>query len=229
MSQFTKETLRYFDDAFKNRKREGWYAKNESRYQDHVLRPMSSLVERIGIELGDDFPGLEFDPRKISKPTFRKNKVPADGTLVKSEATAFFAEPQTSMFEWNPGIYLSFGRAETVLGLGLYMVSSRQLKRIRQQVTRDPGPVTRILGEKSLRKHWGALQGERYVRFPRDYSPEQPGAEYLWYKQFYLGKTGSPEELVGKTFVPSTLRALRAAAPFLSWVRETVGVYQRLE
>lgn len=226
-AKFSAETFKYFDGAVKNRKKEEWFRKNESLYRDHVLAPFTILIQRIDLEIGDSFPKLSFEPRKIMKPLYRKNNIPDDGTVVKPQASAFFSETATSMYEWNPGVYFSFGESENILGLGLYMMSSRQIKLLRRAISDNPDEISELLNNKKLKSLWGELQGEKYVRFPKEYDPNAPGSEYLWFKQFYLGKELTRKVVTSKTFFDDTVERLKVAAPFLSWVRSTVGTYSK--
>lgn len=225
-AKFTPKTFKYLDEAYKNKKKLAWFEKNEELYQESVKEPFGILLRRIDLEIGEMFPGLPFNPKKLSQPTYRKNNIPSDGTVVKPNAWAFVSEKESSMYEWNPGIYLSLSKDENVMGVGLYMMSSRQIKLLRRAIINHPEKARAIIEDKKFKKVWGGLQGERYVRFPKEYDPEAPGAEYLWHKQFYVSQTLTRKDVTSAKFADKVVNDLKVAAPFLNWIREVVGKYQ---
>ncbi len=225
-AKFTPKTFKYLDEAYKNKKKLPWFEKNEENYLENVKEPFGILLRRLDLEIGDKFPKFSFDPKKLSKPTYRKNNIPQDGTVVKPNAWAFVAETATSMYEWNPGVYLSLAKDENVMGVGLYMMSSRQLKLLRRAIINHPEKARAIIEDKKFKKVWGPLQGDKYVRFPKEYDPEVPGAEYLWFKQFYVSQTLTRKEITSPKFADKVVNDLKVAAPFLNWIREVVGKYQ---
>lgn len=151
--------------------------------------------------------------------------------LVRASANFFLTEKQTSIFEWNPGLYMQLGdeKIDNVIGMGLYGPSSRQIKRLRAAFAADYRTVDRLLGDKKLRKYWGGPADEKYVRFPKDYSPEQPGAEYIWYKQFYLRREFTRREVLATNFAETVLRSFEAGLPLFAWIRQAIGTYDRIE
>lgn len=223
--KFNKKTFEYFDGAVKNRKNLKWFERNQDLYLEHVKEPFSILIKKCELDLSDLYPGISFET-KVSQPTYRKNKIPVDGTVIKQNAWVFFAEKATSMFEMNPGIYISIGHEENILGCGVYMPSSRQIKLLRSWITNHPERAKKIIEDKKFKKVWGDLGGEKYKRFPKEYDPEAPGAEYLWYKQFFVGQELKRSEVISKDFTKKVLSDLKVAAPFLNWTREVVGKYR---
>ncbi len=221
---FSKKTFEYFEGAVKNRKSLKWFEKNQERYLEYVSRPFEIFIKKCEIELSDFFPGISFDV-KVSRPIYRKNKIPLDGTIIKPNAYVFFAEKATSMYEMNPGIYFSVGAEENILGAGLYMPSSRQIKLLRAWIMKHPEQARELFEDKKFKKMWEGLAGDRYKRFPKDYDPEASGAEYLWFKQFYVAKKFRPADVVKKDFCPNMFTALKACSPFLNQTRHIVGKY----
>lgn len=226
---FTKKTFQYFELAQKNRKNKKWFEKNHDLYVETVKTPFAHLITKLKKNLSSELPGIQFNPKKISQPLFRANRIPEDGSIIKTHAHFHAAEKALSMFETNPGLYLSVGHNpnETVTGLGLYMVSGRQLSLIRTAIDQDPEEFAEIMANKKFKKPWKGLGGEKYVRFPKGFNPESEGAKYLWHKQYYVGQDLTKSKLIQKSFADDFSKDCVAALPFLKWLRKTVGTYQR--
>ena len=225
---FTKESFLYFDQAKRNKKSQKWFDANKDRYQEFVRAPFSHLIKRVQTELASELPRINIDPKKISQPCFRANRIPEDGTLIKPQSTVYLCEKPTSMFEWNPGIYFSIGQAEEdcLVGLGLYMVSGRQMSRLRDGLEKDFEEVDSILSSSKFKSKWGGLRGEKYKRFPKGFDETSPAAKYLWHRQFFLGQDLTRSQICSKKFAETLCKDLKVAVPLLQWIRKSVGVYQ---
>lgn len=227
---FTRKTFAYFDGARRHGSDRAWFEAHKGQYAEHVEVPFTHLILSLKEQLADVLPGIVFSPRRISKPLKRQSKdKDKQGPLLRHKAAAFFAETATSMFESNPGIYLSFGANEddNLCGCGLYMPSSRQFKELRPRFGTEHAALRRILQNKAFRRHWSGLSGDRYKRFPKDFDETAPGSEYLWQKQFFIGRTPSREDVLQPDFIERTVEAMAAAVPFLTWTRNAAGVYRK--
>jgi uncharacterized protein (DUF2461 family) len=233
-SLFHRQTFRYFVDAKKNfvkgKNKKDWFSQNLFKYETHVKEPFGFLLREIEHRLGPRLSRIDIHPRKLSRPLRPKGKADEIG-LVRASAMFYLSEKQTSIFEWNPGLYMQLGdeKIDNVIGMGLYGPSSRQIKRLRAAFVKDFSTVDQILRDRKLRKYWGSPAPEKYVRFPKDYSPEDPAAKYLWYKQFYLRRQFTRQEVLASNFAETVLRSFEAGLPFLAWIRNAIGVYDRME
>lgn len=224
---FNKKTFTYFNGAVKHKNSKAWFEKNQELYQENVHKPMEAMVAKLAEEFGKDLPKIDILPRKISRP-IKRNQDPESG-LLRSNSFISLAEKTTSMFESNPGIYFSVGLEPygNILGIGLYQVSSRQMSLLRNGVTSDYSAFHKIITSKKLKSRLGGLSGETYKRFPKGYSEEQEGAEYLWHKQFFLSRELTQAQIFSQNFESEILKDIEVAIPFLQWTRKTVGTYKK--
>lgn len=227
-SLFSRKTFQYFDLAKKNKKKKDWFTKNQELYETAVKEPYSILIREMEHRFADRLPRIVLSPRKISRPLRPKGKAEEHG-YVKAGSMFFLSEKQTSMFEWNPGIYMHLGdeKDDNVIGMGLYGPSSRQIKRLRKALVADHKTMDKILADRKLKKYWGGLAPEMYKRFPRDYTEDVPGAKYLWYKQFFLRQQFNRKQVLAKDFAEHVLRSFEAGLPLFAWIREAIGIYNK--
>jgi len=225
---FTRKTFKYFDTALEHRHDEGWFQANRSFYEDVVKAPMTELVESLDKALGHKFKKIKFSSRSIANPRVPVNRRRENGS-VKDFTKLHFCQKRSSVFEWNPGIYIHFGskEQETFFAGGLYMVSSRQMKEYREKVYHDYQSLDRLLRRKSFKDSWGTIQGETYKRFPRDFDQNHPSSKHLWRKQLYFSKTPTRTQMIRKDFIPQITEDFKASADLLNWIIETVGVYRK--
>lgn len=226
-AQFTNKTFQYFDLASKNKNNEKWFLKNKSLYENEVKEPFSILIQQLDLRFGDKLSGIDINPKKISRPLSPKNKQEAGQEVVKSQAHVSLSEKKSSLFEWNPGLYIQVGKNENYLGSGLYMVSSRQIKLMRRAIVTNFDQFHALLQDKKLKKRWGSLIGDKYVRFPKDFDETHPSAQYIYHKQFFLGQEPTRKEVTDKKFFQRVGDDMELSLPFLQWIRKTVGTYEK--
>lgn len=238
---FSAASFSYFDGAATHPHDRPWFETHRASYDAHVAAPFAALVLRMHDILGDELPDIEFAPKKITRP-IRRNAggarpsgaagggpaFLAEPPAVRSNATAFFSIPATSRFEMNPGFYVSIGAREddNVCGVGLYMPSSRQMKLLRPSIVAEAATLGSFLADPAVRRRWDGLAGERYQRFPKGFDENGPGAAYLWHKQFFLSRKFTRTGAARRDFAASVADDFALAAPFLRWLKETVGVYR---
>lgn len=230
MPLFTRKTFQYFDAAKKNNKKKEWLKPNRDTFEKEVRGPLAALLEEMSHRFSHKVPKVDFSSRKISRPLRSARRAEKHG-WVRASGSFYLAEKSESFFEWNPGIFFQVGdeKEDNMIGVGLYTPSSRQLKCLRAALVRDHKALDRILKSAKLKKYWGGLAEERYKRFPKDFSPDHPAAKYLWHKQLILLRHFTRREVVAKDFASEVLRSYEAALPFLAWVREAAGVYDRAQ
>ncbi len=223
---FSKKTFDYFKAASNDGYSKEWFEERRESYDQFVKAPMAQLIEMVQKSHAKKLSLIDISPKKVTRPVRTRSKVPG-APIVKDFSFFTLWEKNKSMFEWNPGIHFQVGHKpdDCMLGVGLYMMSSRQMHRLRDGFVKDFKLVDKLLSDKKLLKHFGEVSGEKFVRFPRGFDVDHPSAKYLWYKQFYLNRNFSKKETQAKDFFENVNEMIGVSLPFLQWVRKTVGVY----
>lgn len=226
---FSRKTFQFLDAAHKNQHNPKWFEKNKDLYLEAVRTPMSELLLAIRENLQSDLPRIPIHPKSVSRPIRPKNKVTPEAGPIKNFSHFTLWEKRTSLYEYNPGIHFQVGalKDDNFIGLGLYMVSSRQMSLMRAAVTDDFETLHNMLTQTKIKKTWGTLQGDTFKRFPKGYDPDLLQNQYLWHKQFYFGRTLKRSEVLEKKFISSMIRDLKVGMPFFKWIREAVGTYTK--
>ncbi len=225
--KFSEQTFKYFDLAKKHKFKKEWFEKNQAMYEDHVKVPLTHYIQLLKLELGPELKRIPIDTKKITRPLRPSNKAQDLGWL-KDHTHVTLWENKTSIFEWNPAIHFQLGTKpdDNLIGVGLYMVSSRQIYKFRDAAFTDYVNLDEIVEDKKFISRWGQDFGEKYKRFPKGYEQDHPAAKYLWYKQFYVGRNFTRKQVISPKFIPNTIEDLKLAMPFFHWIRKAVGTYQ---
>jgi uncharacterized protein (TIGR02453 family) len=227
-SHFSEKTFQYFERAHRNRFKKDWFEKNRILYEEHVREPFARIVEKISDELSPDLPRIIIDPKKITRPLRPSNRAEENG-FIKNHSHCTIWEKKSSLFEWNPAIHIQFGKKEddNLYGIGLYMVSSRQMSLMRARLSENYEEFDAIIEDPLFKRSWGGLAGDTYKRFPRGYDAEDERCKYLWHKQFYVGRELSRKQVQSKGLASKIIKDLKVAMPFFKWIRKTVGTYRK--
>lgn len=225
--RFSDKTFKYFKLAKKNKNNKEWFLKNKTNYEENVKKPFEQLVLSMQKELQKDLPRIQISTKSISRPLRPSNR--AENGVVKNFIAINLAEKKTSMFEWNPGIYIHIcdNEDENFLGLGLYMVSSRQMSLMRTKIAEDFETINTILSDKKFKKAWKGILGEKMKKPPKGFPINQEYSDLLMHKQFYIGQKIKNSDIVKKDFIKKAVQDLKIAMPYLNWVRNTVGTYKK--
>jgi len=227
--KFTIHTFKYFDAASANRNSKSWFENNQELYLNNVRLPFAHLVSKIDKAFSSELPRIKVDPKSITRPLRPANRVEDQG-WVKDFSFIHLSEKKTSLFEWNPGVQIQFGAKtdDNWMGVGLYLVSGRQMRSVRQALVDDHKVIHQIMNKASFTRAWGkGFAGEKYKRFPRGFDPESPAAPYLWSKQFYVHKQFSRLDVRRRDFQDSLIKDLALAMPLFQWLRKSAGLYKR--
>lgn len=227
-SSFSPKTFEYFKKAKANRSKKEWFIKNKELYETAVRQPFSELILEIQKNFQKDLPRISIDPRGITRPVRPANRA-VEGGVIKTESYITLWEKKTSLFEWNPGIHIQFGISDedNLIGVGLYMVSSRQMSLMRQAIAEDYETIHGILSDRKFKSAWGGLIGEKFVRYPKGFPVDQEYSDLLMHKQFFVSKHFTRKELYNKNFTKKLIKDLKVALPFFQYIRETVGTYKK--
>lgn len=225
--KFTLNTFKYLDLAERNLRNPDWFAQNQQMYLDNVKAPMSFMIDLMDLRLGDYVSGMRFSHRSIANPKVPQNKQ-LDQGFVKDYSRFYLSDKTASLYEMSPGIFFQLGSKVrgSHSGAGLYEVSSRQMKAYRQAIFHDYEKVRRLLLSKKFIKSWGVIRGETYKRFPKDYSPNHPSAEFMWLKQFYFNKPLLRQSVIKKNFINDFVSDLENGIEVFQWIRETVKAHE---
>jgi uncharacterized protein (DUF2461 family) len=226
MSLFNTKTFKYFDDANTHMKSKTWFEKNEALYSKEVKEPFGELLSILDARFSDELDHISISPRNLSKPRRPKNKW-ADKGVNKDFAGFLLAQKKTSLFEWNPGIHFQLGSSkdDNHLGMGLYMVSGRQIKKLRNALLHDFTSLELIINKQSFVECWGDIVGDKYKRLPTNLPENHRAFEYFFFKQFYITRSFTRTEVKRANFPTKVIECIEAGLPLLKWIQKSVGTY----
>jgi uncharacterized protein (TIGR02453 family) len=120
------------------------------------------------------------------------------------------------------GYYLHIDPSEVFLGGGIYMPDGDQLKRIRKAIAERSDEFLSIVKAPSFKRRFGKIEGEQLRRVPQGYDPEHPMADWLRFKQFFVGASFPVARCHSAQFVDDVAKAFQTATPLVRFLNSAV-------
>jgi uncharacterized protein (TIGR02453 family) len=218
---FPKEGITFLRQLKKNNNRE-WFAKHKPEFEDFVKLPMQSLIASLREPMSRIAPEFDVHPKRsmfrIYRDTrFSKNKLP-----YKTHVAAVFH--RKGNWQGSAGYYCHIEPGQVFLGGGIYMPDSAQLKKIRAAIAGRSEEFLSIVGDKSFKRKFGGLEGEKLKRNPLGYRADHPMIEWLKFKQFFTGVEWEEKSCYTPKVVGNIAQIYKDMLPLIRFLNEALGV-----
>lgn len=194
-----KDTFEFLE-ALKNNNNREWFQENKAWYE-RARGNFEMLVAQIisTITSFDDETGY-LDPKRCIFRIYRDTRFSPDKTPYKTHFGAVF---RRQGLDKSSGYYLHLSPEESFLTCGHYMLLPDQLKRIRRGIYDDYETLRSILDDERFKKEIGDLYRDEDMlkRVPNGFDKDNPAAEYMKLKHFYVLKAIPEDKLFGEGFV----------------------------
>jgi uncharacterized protein (TIGR02453 family) len=221
---FTQDLFRFLRDLADHNDRD-WFKANKDRYVESVQEPALEFI-------------LDFAPylHKIS-PHFRADARPVGGSLFRIQRDTRFSKDKTpykthtgiqfrhasAADAHTPGYYLHLEPGNVMAVAGIWRPDQPSLRAIRQAIQDDPGRWRRATRGKSFTAVY-SLEGESYVRPPKDVDPEHPLMDDLKLKDFYGRTRLTQKQATSAGFLDDYARMSRAATPMMHFLCDALQI-----
>lgn len=152
---------------------------------------------------------------------YRDVRFSKDKTPYKNHFGAFFSRGGR---KWEgAGYYLHLEPGKIFAGGGLWAPEPALLKAVRQEIDYDFNGFQTLLADRSFKKYFPKINGERLQKAPQGYAPENPAMEYLKLKSFTVGHELADEVLTGKKAINQVTGVFKALQPFVDFLNRAIG------
>jgi len=207
-------TLKFLKGLEKNNDRE-WFDAHRDDYAtakadfevfaDAVMKAMIPLEPRLEEQHAKDTMFRIFRDVRFSK----------DKTPYKTHFSAYFSKMGK---KWDgAGYYMQVSPGKVFVGAGIWMPQGPLLKAIRQEIDYSYEELQGILSNKTFKKYFPELSGDRLQKVPAGYEADNPAAELLKMKSFIASHTLPETEVLGKDAVKKILALFTAAKPLVDF------------
>lgn len=220
--------LTYLGNLEQNNNRE-WFHTHKTEYQDAVAQ-FEELIEGLMMELGkDDSRILQFKPGELTFKIMRDTRFSHDKSPYNPAFRCHISPGGKLPVPVGDFLFISPG-GRSFLGGGLFADMFKDAtKMVRDYISAHPEQLRRILEDSQFKKHF-TIDGSALKNVPKGYDPENPMAQYLKYKSWYI-EDYFKDELLEDTdaFIEYAVERFRMMRPFNQFLNEALKGFQMPE
>jgi uncharacterized protein (TIGR02453 family) len=221
---FTSEFFGFLSQIKQNNSRE-WFQANKQRYRQDVQEPLLRFIADFAEPLAEIGPRFVADPRPTGGSMFRiyrDVRFSRDKSPYKTHAAAQFRH-QEGRDVHAPGFYLHLEPENVFVGAGLWHPGGPTLAAVRDAIVERPEQWSATLSDPAFAARYD-LGGDRLKRAPRGYDPDHPLVDSLRFKDFVSYQNLTEAEAMSPGFLATVADSFRAAAGFVRFLTEAVGL-----
>lgn len=151
---------------------------------------------------------------------FRDVRFSKDKTPYKTAMGAFFSRGGRKFP--GAGYYIHIEPGKSFAGGGLWMPEGPLLKAVRQEIDYNFDEFSSIINEKSFKKHFKGVDGEKLKTLPQGYTADNPAIEFLKLKSFTAGHAIDDTRVAQKDFLKTCTAIFTAMRPFVDFLNRSL-------
>jgi uncharacterized protein (TIGR02453 family) len=215
-----KPVLSFLRELAKNNNRP-WFEQNRPAYE-RAKGLFEDLVDELILGLGaiEDMRGVT--AKDCVMRIFRDIRFSKDKTPYKANMAASIGPGGKKSYRFQYYLHIEPGDASMIAG-GLHEPESAQINRFRAAISRNPRKFKTIVAEKSFKRYFGEIGGERLKTVPQGYDREHPEIELLRLKEVVAVHHLSDEDVLAPGFAKHVIKACTAMKPLLDYLGSVVG------
>jgi uncharacterized protein (TIGR02453 family) len=217
MAQIKKASISFLKDLQKNNNRE-WFAEHKPRYEaarENIAEFADALMARINeADVLETESGKKSLFRIYRDVRFSKNKDP----YKTSHSGQFKREGKLR----RGGYYYGISPGSTMMGGGFYGMEKNDLKRMREELVMDAGPLREIIANPDFQRIYGEMHGEQLKTAPKGFDKEHPDIDLLRYKQFYAFRNFTDKEVLSAEFIDLAAETHLHLRPFFDYFTDVL-------
>lgn len=215
--KLTNSSFDFLKQLKKNNNRD-WFTVNKDKY----------IAELAHIEVFADALLAEMNKHDVLEtPTGKKSlfRIYRDTRFAKDKTpykTHWAGHLTRATKKRRGGYYFHIEPGNSFVAGGFWAPEPHDLKRIRDEIAYDAGPLRKLLKSKSFVDTFGALQGEQLKTCPKGYENNHPDIDLIKYKQFIVSRKFTDKEVLGNDFLKQVNDTFKKMRPFLDYMSEVL-------
>lgn len=223
---FPAQAMTFYRGLARNNTRE-WFQPRKPIYDEKVKAPMVELVGALNEAMMSFAPDYVTDASKAIYRIYRDTRFSPDKTPYKTQIAASFARRGMEK-HGAAGYYFAISHKGVEVGGGIYMPAPETLLAVRTHIAERHGEFRRLAETSSVKRLFGAVQGEQLARVPKGFRAEHPAADLLRFKQFLLFTTLDAAMVTTPKLFVELEKRFRALTPFLDFLNAPLAAKRRL-
>jgi uncharacterized protein (TIGR02453 family) len=218
---FPKECVGFLKQLKRNNNRE-WFEKHKEEYERNVKAPMLSFIAALQPHFARFAPEFDLNPKRSIFRIYRDVRFSSDKTPYKTHVAAHFVLRGMPKGFIGSGYYIQFEPGEFFVGGGIYLPDGNQLKNIRKAIAARGDESLSIIENRRFKKRFAPFDWSKLQRVPKGYDETNPMADWLKYKQFFVGVSLPEAKCHSESLLDETARICEEASPLVRFLNKSL-------
>jgi len=214
---FPKGGIIFLKKLKRNNKRE-WFEKHKEGYEQSVKSPMLSFISSLQPYFARFAPEFDLNPKRSIFRIYRDIRFSPDKTPYKTHIAAHFVLRGMPKGFIGSGYYIQIEPGELFVGGGIYLPDSDQLKKIRAGIAQHGNIFLSIIKNQQFTKRFAPFEWTKLQRVPKGYDENHEMADWLKYKQFFVGVSLPESVCYRESMVEKVADICEKAAPLVRFL-----------
>ena len=230
MRHFNSEALSFVRGLARHNAKP-WFESHREQYEQQVKEPMADLVREMDMRFAEFAPEFVGDPKRSVFRLNRDIRFSSDKSPYKTHAACWFFHGAGSSkvgreaHGGGAGFYFHLQPGASLVGGGCWMPPRPALQKFRAAIAADPAAFERIVLAPSLKKRLGGLSEESMLkRAPRGYCDDDPGARWLKFQSFTVGRSLTDAQVTGPRLTTILESDYEVMLPLVRWLNGVLGL-----
>ncbi len=220
MTFFTSDFNEFFKELAANNNKD-WFDVNRKRYDKSVKEPFKSFVEELISRLRQLEPTWDVTPNQCIFRINRDIRFSKDKTPYKLNRSAIISE-RGKKGKDIPGIYIELNPEEVRVYGGVYMLSSDQVLRVREEIADHMDQFSSLISDKKFVKLFGEVQGEKAKRIPKELKEAAESQPLIYNKNWYFWHSMSADSILEDNFMDQVVDLYKTIKPISDFLKRPV-------
>ncbi|MEO1049923.1 MAG: DUF2461 domain-containing protein [Bacteroidota bacterium] len=216
----SREFIQFFQELDRNNNK-AWFHQHKSAYESFVKQPFEQIVQKVLDELNSIESGY---PIQAKETLFRINR----DVRFSSDKRPYHTMIKASIVRGGkksamPGFYLAADAQALKIGGGLRMIQPKNLKYVRQFVSKHIDELLAITEQTTFKKHYPEVLGERYKTQDLMARNSTTPSPYLLNKQFYVMKDYPINDYLDQDLTSFIMQHVEILRPFNGLLQRAIS------
>jgi uncharacterized protein (TIGR02453 family) len=218
---FPKECIGFLKQLKRNNNRE-WFEKHREEYEQHAKNPMLSFIAALQPAFARFAPEFDLNPKRSIFRIYRDIRFSSDKTPYKTHIAAHFVLRGRPKGFIGSGYYIQLEPRDFFVGGGIYIPDGDQLKKIRQAIATRGEEFLSIVDDRKFKKRFAPFDWSKLQRVPKGYDENHPMAEWLKFKQFFVGISLPESKCYSESLLDETAKICEEASPLVRFLNKSL-------
>jgi uncharacterized protein (TIGR02453 family) len=218
---FPKRCVSFLKQLKRNNNR-AWYESHKEEYELYAKTPMMSFITALQPHFARFAPEFDLNPKRSIFRIYRDIRFSSDKTPYKTHIAAHFVLRGMPKGFIGSGYYIHLEPGEFFVGGGIYIPDSTQLKKIRAAIATQGKEFLSIVEHKRFRTRFAPFEWSKLQRIPKGYDESHPMADWLKFKQFFVGVALPESKCYSEQLVNEVAGVCEEAAPLVRFLNNSL-------